>query len=143
MDIDPKHKMKLKQMLLSKRAECQKELDILIMRAKKHSRESSIAITNHPADVAVSHNISLSLIPVKEKIISKYIEALKRLQCGEYGICISCKQSILIERLRVIPFTDKCTRCKAETEKGDSVSVNGATIRISKVHRNKEAYILM
>jgi DnaK suppressor protein len=35
-------------------------------------------------------------------------DALRRMQRGEYGICIDCGCAISIERLRAAPWTERC-----------------------------------
>jgi RNA polymerase-binding transcription factor DksA len=38
-------------------------------------------------------------------------EALKRLDDGTYGICATCGEAILPERLDVLPYTPVCRNC--------------------------------
>lgn len=38
--------------------------------------------------------------------------ALARIKAGEYGICEGCSEEIPIGRLKVVPFTRTCVRCK-------------------------------
>ena len=37
--------------------------------------------------------------------------ALKRMDDGEYGFCVSCGSAISAERLDLLPFTPFCRRC--------------------------------
>lgn len=38
-------------------------------------------------------------------------QAIKRIDTGQYGYCSHCDQSITIERLHVLPYTDRCINC--------------------------------
>lgn len=44
-------------------------------------------------------------------------EALLRIAEGEYGICEECDEDIPMGRLKVLPFTRHCVRCKSDIEK--------------------------
>jgi RNA polymerase-binding transcription factor DksA len=37
--------------------------------------------------------------------------ALARMEQGEYGVCMRCGTDIPLERLRAVPFTDRCIAC--------------------------------
>lgn len=42
-------------------------------------------------------------------------QAIKRIDDGEYGICVECGEAVLPQRLKILPFAAKCIRC-AEKE---------------------------
>ncbi len=44
-------------------------------------------------------------------------EALLRIADGEYGLCEECDEEIPMGRLKVLPFTRHCVRCKSDLEK--------------------------
>ncbi len=44
-------------------------------------------------------------------------EALLRIKEGEYGICEECEEEIPLGRLKAMPFTRHCVRCKSDLEK--------------------------
>ena len=44
-------------------------------------------------------------------------EALLRIAEGEYGICEECDEDIPMGRLKVLPFTRHCVKCKSDLEK--------------------------
>ncbi len=43
--------------------------------------------------------------------LEKINTALARIEQGEYGICTLCKKAISAERLKVIPYADRCINC--------------------------------
>ncbi len=127
---------KLKEMLMEKKTELELELIELSCRAKSNLSEMATNVSReHPADYSPPQDISLSLIQVRKKMIAKCQEALERLERGEYGICAYCGCEIPIARLMSVPFTDKCIECKREIEEEDTLYVNGAKRRISKMRR--------
>ena len=52
----------------------------------------------------------------REKIHS-IDEALLRIAEGEYGICEECDEDIPLGRLKAMPFTRHCVKCKSDLEK--------------------------
>lgn len=52
----------------------------------------------------------------REKIHS-IDEALLRIDEGDYGICEECDEDIPIGRLKAMPFTRHCVKCKSDLEK--------------------------
>lgn len=52
----------------------------------------------------------------REKIHS-IDEALLRIDDGDYGICEECDEDIPLGRLKAMPFTRHCVKCKSELEK--------------------------
>ncbi len=52
----------------------------------------------------------------REKIHS-IDEALLRIDEGDYGICEECDEDIPLGRLKAMPFTRHCVKCKSELEK--------------------------
>ena len=44
-------------------------------------------------------------------------EALLRIEDGEYGQCEECDEEIPLGRLKVLPFTRHCVKCKSDLEK--------------------------
>jgi RNA polymerase-binding transcription factor DksA len=51
--------------------------------------------------------------------------ALQAADRGEYGICAHCGQPIAPERLRVLPETQLCVRCKSAEEKSPRRGISG------------------
>jgi DnaK suppressor protein len=52
----------------------------------------------------------------REKLHS-IVEALLRIEEGEYGICEECEEEIPIGRLKAMPFARHCVKCKSDLEK--------------------------
>jgi DnaK suppressor protein len=58
--------------------------------------------------VAFLNNVNLHLVQIEA--------ALERLAHGDYGLCHECGEFIELERLRVLPFTLRCTACLSPIE---------------------------
>jgi len=58
-----------------------------------------------------------SLSEKELKALSEIDEALKRIEEGVYGRCVSCGQEIEEKRLLAIPEAKKCIKCKSIEEK--------------------------
>jgi len=69
------------------------------------------------ANSIISQNI-LNIMETKQKQTLMAIEAaLKRIEEGSLGFCISCGNEISEQRLSVIPWATKCLECKTKEEK--------------------------
>jgi len=67
------------------------------------------------ADQASGNNevhIQLKLKQTDAKILQAIEEALKRIDAGTYGICRDCGEPIAEARLKAIPWTRVCIKCK-------------------------------
>lgn len=45
--------------------------------------------------------------------LRKVSRALERMANGDYTTCSQCGEAIALERLKAIPYTDRCIRCAA------------------------------
>ncbi|MCA9510354.1 MAG: TraR/DksA C4-type zinc finger protein [Myxococcota bacterium] len=50
-------------------------------------------------------------------LLRKILEALDRIEAGEYGECASCGEEIGLKRLLARPVAELCIDCKSEQEK--------------------------
>ncbi len=50
------------------------------------------------------------------RLVNKIREALKRIDDGEYGICVACGDDIVGRRLMARPVATHCIDCKTEAE---------------------------
>lgn len=93
--------------------------DILDKSPKDASGDLS-GYTFHMADVAsdtFEREFTLDLAGSEQKIIYQIDEALKRIETGEYGICVMCGERIAKQRLKAIPYAQYCIKCQSQIEK--------------------------
>ena len=43
--------------------------------------------------------------------------ALRRLDAGEYGMCIDCEEPIAVKRLQAVPWAERCVICQEAHER--------------------------
>lgn len=68
------------------------------------------------AATAPQLHVTLALKTAAEHALHDIDDALRRLDDGTYGTCSSCRESIRLERLEVIPASRYCLRCQYWTE---------------------------
>ncbi len=69
------------------------------------------------ADVAsdlAEAELDLGLQRAQLARLTQVEEALQRLQHGTYGRCARCDSAIEIDRLRRLPWTERCSSCASE-----------------------------
>jgi len=74
-------------------------------------REQPVSFNERSADAAVREEYAL-LIDRQTKLLGYLDAALRRIDRSRYGVCISCKELIPRERLKAVPHTQLCLRCK-------------------------------
>lgn len=62
----------------------------------------------------------LQLAGSDQEALYEIDDALRRVEDKTYGICETCFQPIAKERLKALPFTKECIKCRATREKGHS-----------------------
>lgn len=50
-----------------------------------------------------------------KKYLSRLDESLIRIEKGEYGVCLGCRKQIPRERLKYVPHTRWCVKCKSQS----------------------------
>ncbi len=90
---------------------------------KKSQREASGDLSGyayHMADMAsdvYQRDFLLQLASGERELLFKIDEALKRMDEGEYGICLNCKKKIAKTRLKAVPRATHCHSCQEKEEK--------------------------
>jgi len=78
--------------------------------------------TYHMADMAsdvYERDFLLQLASGERDLLLKIDDALKRIEDGTYGFCVSCKKKIANTRLKAIPHALYCRDCQEQEEKKD------------------------
>ena len=63
-----------------------------------------------------SREFTLRLQDRDRRLVGKIRQALKRLEDGEYGLCVACGEDISERRLMARPVATHCIDCKTEAE---------------------------
>lgn len=69
------------------------------------------------ASALTDQSLSLRLRGRERVLIDKIDHALRRIENGEFGICVACEDEIEVSRLRARPVTTMCIACKEEQER--------------------------
>lgn len=81
----------------------------------------SSSIDQHPADMATEtfdRELEFTLEESNEHVLQQIDAALKRLDDGTYGTCITCGNPIGDERLEAMPYATQCIDCRRREERG-------------------------
>ena len=83
--------------------------------------EETAASDNHMAETATAtlgREIDYTLGENSGQVLADIDSALKRINDGSYGTCVSCGQEIPIPRLEAYPTASLCIDCKRRAEGG-------------------------
>lgn len=72
-----------------------------------------------PTDRALDEFARMGELRIRDrerKLIAKIQKALRKMDEGTFGVCISCEEPIEEKRLRARPVTDQCIDCKSLAE---------------------------
>ena len=108
-----------KKKILSKKLVVSNEMEELKKRADEMLKESTsnALYSSHMADASADHvemEKAYYMIAREKKYLSYLDKAIKMIDDGTFGICVSCKSKIQKERLQEVPHTRKCFDCKTQ-----------------------------
>lgn len=111
--------------LLAKREELLKELGIIreshLSSTIKDATGDLSSYSYHMADQgtdAMEREMAFLMASKTGRLIYHIDEALRRVNDGSYGKCVSCKKSINQARLQSVPHARMCIDCKSSEEDG-------------------------
>ena len=79
-----------------------------------------------------AQELSILMRGREQQRLSFIIDALKRMDAGEYGYCESCGDNIPVKRLKILPFVRLCVECQQveERQKGSDTFSNSSTTQL-------------
>ncbi|MGD9853283.1 MAG: TraR/DksA family transcriptional regulator [Nitrospirales bacterium] len=105
----------LRQMLLEKKREIQKQIDELIIQRREEQERWRGEPAMDDQDMAYRDSSAdqiISLLEVRHRMRITLDEALTRLQEGTYGVCKECGEPVSRARLKALPFAKTCIECQ-------------------------------
>lgn len=66
--------------------------------------------------IDIIEDTGLAIADVRREELERLDESLRKIDDGTYGVCEDCAEEIEEERLRVMPFANRCVKCKGNTE---------------------------
>ena len=112
-----------KKKILAERERILKELgriEAAINAAAEDRNGSNRAYSNHLADLGTDYmekEKNFYYASQEGHYLRSLDEALERIERGEYGFCLDCRELITTKRLDVVPSARFCITCKSENEK--------------------------
>ena len=65
---------------------------------------------------ATERDLAVSLLN-RETAMSRRVQlALRRMEEGTYGICLTCEEAITVNRLNALPWTESCLGCQQNSD---------------------------
>lgn len=114
---------KYKKLLIKLREGINGDINHIAKENLKSQKESSGDLSGysfHMADMAsdsYDRELSLNIAGEEQEIIYEIDEALKRIEEGKFGLCLSCSKKIPQKRLNAVPYAKYCIQCKSKEEK--------------------------
>ncbi len=71
---------------------------------------------NGMPEADIQDDIEFALLQMKAETLTKITAALERLEEGTYGYCYECGEEIARQRLRALPFAERCLECEEARE---------------------------
>ncbi len=122
--MDQKQLEHIKEIILKKREEVQKNLDYLrstiLDSTTKEATGDHSSYSYHMADLGTDNmerEKAFMFAARDEKYLKQLNDALERIKNGTYGICRVCGHEISIKRLEAVPTTTICFDCKVKEQR--------------------------
>jgi len=115
--------LKYKKLLIQTREGIAGDISHITKENLKSQKESSGDLSGyslHMADMAsdsYDRELSLNIAGGEQEIVYEIDDALKRIEEGDFGKCISCGKKIPQKRLNAVPYAKYCIQCKSKEEK--------------------------
>jgi len=110
----------LKRMLEERRREIQAEVQGRMRDVRAEgtwgSKQSDVVDAVESSEADIQDEIEFALIQMKSETLNKIVDALARLEQGDYGNCFECGEEIAEKRLRALPFAVRCKDCEEARE---------------------------
>jgi DnaK suppressor protein len=95
--------------------------DDTLKKSQKDASGDISGYTLHMADVATDtydREFSLGLATNGQEVLYEIADALKKIEDKSFGFCEQCNKPISKTRLKAIPYTRTCLKCKESSERG-------------------------
>ena len=92
-----------------------------LMKSQTDATGENSAYTLDAASENYDREFNFRLVSGDRELILEIDSALKKIEGGDYGICVVCDKIISKNRLSVIPYAKHCRKCKEQLEKEEQV----------------------
>jgi DnaK suppressor protein len=113
---------KQKEKLEREKKKLEEELNFLVEKNKKAKKDwgnngGEKSTEEEEIEEAEEYGNLLPITYVLESDIKKIQESLEKIKNGGYGICVKCKNSIIIQRMKAYPQAKFCIKCQEDTSR--------------------------
>jgi len=105
----------IKELLRDMKKRIMTDLDARI-KTSGLSDEREIGDIFDDADMEQNREFNLMLSNREKEKVEQLDAAIERIDEGSYGICEDCEENIPMGRLKALPFTTLCVKCKSRRE---------------------------
>jgi DnaK suppressor protein len=113
----------LKRILEDHRQHLQRSLAARLSDVREHiDRDRQVIQASDAADASASdleQHCGVALAELAAQSLRQVDQALRRLESGEYGLCMECDEPIAGKRLKALPFAVRCRDCEELRELGE------------------------
>lgn len=124
MPINEEELREYREKLLEMRNALKGSVDELARDAAKSTEavETSRGAEDHADNAADTYAQDFAFMGMESegKLLHAVEGALVRMREGVYGVCVDCKEEIARERLKALPFAERCVSCQAAGESDDT-----------------------
>lgn len=116
--------LRLKEILLAKKAEVEKDIRQHMARQVGPENEHRLDSALDQGDLSsidMGEGVDLALLEMRNKTRKAIDQALMRLEEGNYGYCEECSGEIEEKRLKVMPFAQLCIVCQRKKEELEKI----------------------
>ena len=65
---------------------------------------------------AAERDLTVSLVNRQTEMSRRVKRALRRMEDGSYGVCLTCEEPISVKRLQAVPWAELCRDCQGMSE---------------------------
>ncbi len=123
VETEERHQ-RLKEILLSKKAEVEKDIRQHLARQigpENEHRLDSVLDQGDLSSIDMGEGVDLALLEMRNKTRKAITQAIFRLDEGHYGYCEECNGEIEEKRLKVMPFAQLCIVCQRKKEELEKI----------------------
>ena len=75
--------------------------------------------------LAAERDLTVTLLNRESKLSRRIQGALRRMEEGDYGICLACEEPISVKRLQAVPWAELCLGCQERSDRAAASILGG------------------
>lgn len=90
---------------------------VLTTQAQMAEKSGDLADVSDRASEGFEDELDMGLMAIEAAQLEDIEAAIKRIDDGNYGLCVDCQKPIPRKRLEVLPFARRCLACEGQAER--------------------------